>query len=80
MDVLDPPTLQVVGGWLLVAMLFVLREVASGALKVAGKELWDRMRQRRRWHAPGCFCDPSRLCKRSCPTGPEMDQSTPGPP
>ena len=48
MDMLDPSTLQVVGGWLLIALLFVLREVASGALKEAGKELWERLRQRRR--------------------------------
>ncbi len=39
MDVLDPPTVQVVGGWLLVALLFALREVVSGTLKEAGKEL-----------------------------------------
>ena len=49
MDVFDPPTLQIVGGWLLVAFLFVLREIASGALKEAGKELWADVRQR---HAP----------------------------
>jgi hypothetical protein len=34
----DLSNLQVVGGYLLLAGLFVLREVASGALKEAGKE------------------------------------------
>jgi hypothetical protein len=36
----DVSHFQVVGGGLLLAGLFVLREVASGALKEAGKELW----------------------------------------
>jgi hypothetical protein len=36
----DLSHLQVVGGFLLLAGLFVLREIASGALKEAGKELW----------------------------------------
>jgi hypothetical protein len=46
MDAWDPSTLQVVGGWLLVALLFVLREVASAALKEADKELRKRVRSR----------------------------------
>jgi hypothetical protein len=36
----DLSNLQVVGGYLLLAGLFLLKEVASGALKEAGKELW----------------------------------------
>ena len=47
MDAWDPPTLQVGGGWLLLAVLFVLREVVSGALKEAGKDIWRRVRQHR---------------------------------
>jgi hypothetical protein len=31
---------QVVAGYLLLAGLFLLKEVASGVLKEAGKELW----------------------------------------
>ena len=40
MTYLDLSHLQVVGGFLLFAGLFILKEVASGALKEAGKELW----------------------------------------
>jgi hypothetical protein len=40
MDSLDPSALQVVGGFLLVAGLFVLREFASGALKKAVEVFW----------------------------------------
>src|SRR5215212_5322242 len=45
MEFLEPATLQVVGGFLLLAALFVLRELASGALKEAGKDLWIWARQ-----------------------------------
>jgi hypothetical protein len=38
MESLDPSALQVVGGVLTLAVLFVLREFASGALKKAGEE------------------------------------------
>ena len=38
--------LLVVGGFLLFAGLFVLREIASGALKEAGKDLWGWVRDR----------------------------------
>jgi hypothetical protein len=47
MDSLDPSALQVVRGLLLLAMLFVLREFASGALKKAGEEFWVWARRRR---------------------------------
>ena len=40
MHVLELAALQVVGGFLMLAGLFVLREIASGALKEAGKKLW----------------------------------------
>jgi hypothetical protein len=42
----DVSNLPVVGGGLLVAGSFVLREIASGALKEAGKELWVWARDR----------------------------------
>src|SRR5688572_7784393 len=47
MDSLDPSAFQVVGGLLLFAMLFVIREFASGALKKAGEEFWVWARRRR---------------------------------
>ena len=40
MDSLDPSALQVVGGFLMLAGLFVLREIVCGALKEVGKDLW----------------------------------------
>ena len=40
MDGFDPSALQPVAGFLLLVLLFVLRELAAGALKEAGKELW----------------------------------------
>jgi hypothetical protein len=42
----DLSNLQVVGGYLVLAGLFVLREIASGALKEAGKELWNWVKSR----------------------------------
>ena len=47
MDSFDPSALQVVGGLLGLAGLFVLREFAAGALKEAGKEFWGWARGRR---------------------------------
>src|SRR5215207_3961308 len=47
MDSLDPSALQVVGGFLTLVVLFVLREFASGALKKAGEEFWVWARRRR---------------------------------
>ena len=38
MNLMEPTTLQIVGGILMLAGLFVLREFASGALKKAGEE------------------------------------------
>jgi hypothetical protein len=46
-DMLDRSTLQVIGGWLLVVLISVLREVAAGALKEAGKDLWGWVRRQR---------------------------------
>jgi hypothetical protein len=37
---LDPSALPVVGGALMLVVLFVLREFASRALKTAGEEVW----------------------------------------
>ena len=42
----DLSNLQVAGGYLVLAELFVLREITSGALKEAGKELWIWTRDR----------------------------------
>jgi hypothetical protein len=39
--------LQVVGGYLVLVGLFVLREITSGALEEAGKELWTWAREKR---------------------------------
>jgi hypothetical protein len=50
MDSLDVSELQVIGGLLMLAALFVLREFASGALKKAGEEFWLWVR---RGHARG---------------------------
>jgi hypothetical protein len=47
MDSLDPSALQVVGGFLTLVVLFVLREFAAGALKKAGEEFWVWARRRR---------------------------------
>ena len=42
----DLSHLQVVGGFLLFAGLFVLRKIASGALKEVGKDLWSWAKSR----------------------------------
>jgi hypothetical protein len=47
MESLDPSALKVVGGFVTLAVLFVLREFASGALKEAGKVFWGWVRVRR---------------------------------
>jgi hypothetical protein len=48
MDFLEPASLRVLGGFLLLAGLFVLRELVSGALKEAGRDLWIWARHRAR--------------------------------
>jgi hypothetical protein len=53
MDTIEPSSLQVVGGFLMIVGLFVLRELASGALKEAGKDLWIRAKGRGK---KGCEC------------------------
>jgi hypothetical protein len=53
MDNIEPSSLQVVGGFLMIVGLFVLRELASGALKEAGKDLWIRAKGRGK---KGCEC------------------------
>ncbi len=47
MDPLEPSTLHVVGGFLVLAGLFVLPEIVSGVLKEARKELWRWAKSRR---------------------------------
>jgi hypothetical protein len=47
MNLMEPAPLQIVGGVLVLAGLFVLREFASGALKKAGEEFWIWVRHRR---------------------------------
>src|SRR5215211_6246482 len=47
MNLLEPTTLQIVGGVLMLVGLFALREFASGALKKAGEEFWIWVRHRR---------------------------------
>lgn len=56
MDSFEPSTLQVIGGFLMLAGLFVLREITSGALKEAGKELWAWVRERRSRTKRRCRC------------------------
>ncbi len=48
MDGFEPSALQGAAGFLLLAALFVVRELASGALKKAGEELWKAIKQRTR--------------------------------
>jgi hypothetical protein len=43
----DVSHLQVAGGFLVLALVFVLREFASGALKKAGEEFWVWTRRQR---------------------------------
>lgn len=50
MHTLEPSTLQVVAGFALLCLLFIAREIASGALREAGKDLWKRVRGRRNRH------------------------------
>lgn len=56
MDAIEPSALQVIGGFLMLAGLFVLREIMSGAMKEAGKELWAWARKRRSRSKYRCRC------------------------
>ena len=47
MDSIAPSDLPIIGGFALLVALFVVREIASGALKEAGRELWVWVRGRR---------------------------------
>ena len=47
MDGLDPSAVQAVSGWVLLIVLVVVRELASGALKQAGEELWRAIKRRK---------------------------------
>lgn len=54
MDTLDPSPVAVVGGLVALVVLFVIREVAAGAFREMGKDLWSRLKR----------CNPGR-CRRS---------------
>jgi hypothetical protein len=47
MDTFEPSAFWPLGGIVTLAVLFVLRELTSGVLKEAGKELWGWARARR---------------------------------
>jgi hypothetical protein len=55
MDSFEPSAFGPLGGILTLAVLFVLRELTSGMLKEAGKELWVWARSRRRG-CQSCWC------------------------
>lgn len=46
MESLEPSVLQVVAGLALLVALFVVREIISGALREAGKDLWTWIKRR----------------------------------
>ena len=46
MDHVEPSVLQVVAGFALLVALFVVREIVSGALREAGKDLWTWIKRR----------------------------------
>ena len=47
MDTPEPSIPQLVAGVALLVALFLVREVASGALREAGKELWKSAKRRK---------------------------------
>jgi hypothetical protein len=61
----DLSNLQVVGGFLLLAGLFILREFASGALKEAGKDLWGWVKTRRSTRRRRVGKGPAMVANRS---------------
>ncbi len=56
MDAPEPSAWQVVAGLVMLVVLFVAREVASGALNAAGRDLWAWVK-RRAWRRHPCRCD-----------------------
>ncbi len=72
MIVIDGSALQIVGGILLLAGLFVLREFASGALRHAGEDFWDRIKARRKSNQPESHLDPE-LAPSATPLCEETD-------
>jgi hypothetical protein len=56
MDSFEPPAFGPLGGILTLVVLFVLRELTSGVLKEAGKELWGWARRRRSRSNRHCRC------------------------
>ena len=45
MDAPEPSALQAAGGLALLLALFAAREVVAGALREAGKDLWERAKR-----------------------------------
>ena len=56
MDAPEPSAWQVVAGFVMLVVLFVAREVASGALNAAGRDLWAWVKRRAGRRHP-CPCD-----------------------
>ena len=56
MDNFEPSAFGPLGGILTLSVLFVLRELTSGVLKEAGKELWAWSRARRSRSSRHCRC------------------------
>jgi hypothetical protein len=63
MDSFEPSAFGPLGGILTLAVLFVLRELTSGVLKEAGKDLWGWAKCRRRADRmrPTAKCNQPRL-------------------
>lgn len=73
MDGLDGSPAQVIGGALLLVLLFVVREFVSGALRQAGEDAWVRTRKRRKPKCPPTQQPPTKqedehLARRPCRT------------
>lgn len=47
MDAVEPPSLEPVGGIIMLVVVFLLREIVSGALKEIGKDVWGWVKRRR---------------------------------
>jgi hypothetical protein len=47
MDAIEPPSLEPVGGIITLIVVFLLRELVSGALKEVGKDAWGWAKARK---------------------------------
>ena len=56
METPEPSAWQVAAGLVMLVVLFVAREVASGALNAAGRDLWAWVK-RRAGRRQSCPCD-----------------------